>query len=155
MASLAVQLVSAAPPRYYDDMRFLRLCFGLVLLAVLFYSSLALAGPYIRKHGSIVGELDGNYLRKNGSIVAEFDGRYVRKSGSIHAEFDGHYIRKNGSIHAEIDGRYVRKNGSIVWEIESNGYVRKDGSIVYQIDGYSDSEEMKQRVAAYLLFFAD
>jgi len=132
---------------------------GILLVAiaaiVLVLPATAMAGNYIRKNGSIVAELDGHYLRQNGSIIAEFDGKYVRKNGSILAEFDGKYIRKSGSIVAEIDGHYIRKSGSIVWEIESNGYVRKSGSIFYQVDGYTDSDTMKEKVAAFLLFFAE
>lgn len=130
--------------------------FLLPLLAITWLMPAAAdARSYIRKSGSIVAELDGDTLRERGSIVATFDGRYVRQSGSIVAEFDGRYIRQRGSIVAEIDGRYIRKSGSIVWEIEVNGTVRKSGSIRYTVDDYTDSERMKQRVAAYLLLFAD
>ncbi len=113
------------------------------------------ARSYIRKSGSIVAEIDGRYLRQQGSIVAEFDGKYVRRSGSIIAEFDGRYVRQRGSIIAEIDGRYVRKSGSIVWEIEPDGDIRRHGSLFYHVDDYTDSEVMKQKVVAFLLFFAE
>ncbi len=97
----------------------------------------------------------GSYIRKNGSIVAEIDGDYLREHGSIIATFDGRYLRKNGSIYAEFDGNYIRMSGSIVWEIDDRGYARKHGSIMYSVDGYTGSERMKQKVAAFLLFFAD
>lgn len=113
------------------------------------------ARSYIRKSGSIVAEIDGRYLRQGGSIVAEFDGKYVRRSGSIVAEFDGRYVRQRGSIVAEMDGRYVRKSGSIVWEIEPDGDVRRHGSLLYHVDDYTDSEVMKRKVVAFLLFFAE
>ncbi len=116
---------------------------------------LAEARSCIRKSGSIVAEIDGRYLRQGGSIVAEFDGKYVRRSGSIVAEFDGRYVRQRGSIVAEMDGRYVRKSGSIEWEIEPDGDVRRHGSLFYHVDDYTDSEVMKQKVVAFLLFFAE
>lgn len=109
----------------------------------------------IRKSGSIVAEIDGRYLRQHGSIVAEFDGRYVRRSGSIIAEFDGRHVRQRGSIIAEIDGRYVRKSGAIEWEIEPDGDIRRHGSLFYHVDDYTDSEVMKQKVVAFLLFLAE
>lgn len=111
-------------------------------------------GNYIRKNGSIVAQFDGDYIRENGSIIAQFDGKYLRVNGSIVAEFDGKHIRKSGSIVAEIDGRYVRKGGSIIWEIEENGTVRKNGAIFCKVDDFTGSEEMRWRVAAFLLFFA-
>lgn len=124
-------------------------------MAVIMVPAAADARSYIRKSGSIVAEIDGDHLRERGSIVATFDGRYLRVRGSIKAEFDGRYIRERGSIIAEIDGRYIRKSGSIVWEIEPNGTVRRSGSIRYKVDDYTDSERMKRKVAAYLLFFAE
>ena len=54
-----------------------------------------------------------------------------------------------------VDGNYIRMSGSIVWEIDDRGYARKHGSIMYSVDGYTGSERMKQKVAAFLLFFAD
>jgi len=96
-----------------------------------------------------------SYIRKSGSIVAEIDGQYLRQGGSIIAEFDGRYVRQRGSIVAEIDGRYVRKSGSIVWEIEPDGDIRRGGSLWYHVDDYTDSEVMKQKVVAFLLFFAE
>jgi hypothetical protein len=127
---------------------------AIVGLVALVLAQALWAGSPIRKNGSIVADLDGKYLRQNGSIIAEFDGKYLRVSGSIVAEHDGKNVRKNGSIVAEIDGTYIRKNGSIIWEIEENGTVRKNGSIFYTVDGFTGSEEMRWRVAAYLLFFA-
>lgn len=132
-----------------------RVVMAIVGLACLLPGLDAWAGPYIRKQGSIVAELDGNYLRQRGSIVAEFDGRYVRERGSIVLEFDGRYLRQRGSIIAEIDGRYLRKQGSIAWEIEPNGTVRRHGSIAYTVDGYTDSDAMKRKVAAFLLLYAE
>lgn len=125
---------------------------AVVLLTV---EGMAEARSYIRKRGSIVAEIDGRYLRRDGSIVAEFDGKYVRRSGSIIAEFDGRYVRQRGSIVAEIDGRYVRKSGTIVWEIEPDGDIRRQGRLFYQVEDYTDSEVMKQKVVAFLLFFAE
>lgn len=122
---------------------------------ILAAEGMAEARSVIRKSGSIVAEMDGRYLRQGGSIVAEFDGRYVRRSGSILAEFDGRYVRQRGSIIAEIDGRYVRKSGSIEWEIEPDGDIRRHGSLFYHVDDYTDSEAMKQKVVAFLLFFAE
>jgi hypothetical protein len=130
--------------------------FCIVFCLVLFIGSLnAQAGSNIRKNGSIVAEIDGDNIRVNGSIVAEFDGNNLRKSGSIYAELDGKNIRKDGSIYAEIDGDNIRKDGSIIWQIESNGNARKNGSIMYALEGYSGSETMKWKFAAYLLFLAD
>lgn len=126
-----------------------------VAAVILAAEGVAEARTTIRKSGSIVAEIDGRYLRQGGSIVAEFDGRYVRRSGSILAEFDGRYVRQRGSIIAEIDGRYVRKSGSIEWEIEPDGDVRRRGSLFYRVDDYTDSEVMKQKVVAFLLFFAE
>lgn len=82
-------------------------------------------------------------------------GTTIRQSGSIIGEIDGRYIRKNGSIVGEIDGEYVRKNGSIAYQIEPNGTVRKSGSIVYTIDGFTNSDEMRGQVAAWLLLIVE
>lgn len=129
---------------------------ALVMTVVLFaFGGEAEARTAIRKSGAIVAEIDGRYLRQHGTIVAEFDGKYVRRSGSIVAEFDGRYVRQRGSIVAEIDGRYVRKGGSIEWEIEPDGEVRRHGALFYRVDDYTDSEVMKQKVVAFLLFFAE
>lgn len=125
-----------------------------VAWAALLVAGVAWAGSSIRKNGSIVAEFDGAYIRQNGSILAQFDGMYLRQAGSIVAERDGRYIRQRGSIVAEMDGNYIRQNGSIVWVIEENGTVRKRGTLFYTVEGYTGSEEMRWRVAAFLLFFA-
>ena len=132
-----------------------RAVLGAALALVLLVPALAVAGPNIRKNGSIVAEIDGDHLRQHGSIVADFDGNSVRRSGSIVLEFDGHNVRERGSIIAEIDGHYVRRGGSIEWEIEGNGNVRRHGSIFYTVDDFTDSEAMKRKVVAFLLLFAE
>lgn len=115
----------------------------------------AMARTYIRKDGRIVAEIDGRYLRQNGMVVAEFDGKYVRQSGRIIAEIDGRYIRERGQIIAEIDGKLIRKSGAVAWEIEPNGNVRRHGRLMYTVDDYTDSTAMKEKVAIFLLFFAE
>ena len=140
-------------PQEADMAKALKL--SLLVIALSFLPLALLASNYIRKSGSIVAEFDGKYIRQNGSIVAEFDGKYMRVQGSIKLQWDGKYIRQNGSIVAELDGKYIRKNGSISWEIEPKGTVRRNGSIVYTVDGYTDSEVMRWKLAAYLLYFAE